>query len=213
MFQKDKAERARALAETAQLHMLRYRMNPHFLFNTLNTIRALIAENKSSAKAMITELSEYLRYSLVSRNYENVPLKEEIESVCHYFNIQKMSYEYKLNFDFDVDPAAEEYPIISFLLHPLFENAVRFGLCTSPLPLQVLIRARLHQGGLQVEVINSGSWIKPEEEKKDPLIARGLDNVRRRLADAYPGKHHFEILERDGSVQARLSIDANIRRP
>jgi LytS/YehU family sensor histidine kinase len=213
MFQKDKAERARALAETAQLHMLRYRMNPHFLFNTLNTIRALIAENKSSAKAMITELSEYLRYSLVSRNYENVPLKEEIESVCHYFNIQKMSYEYKLNFDFDVDPAAEEYPIISFLLHPLVENAVRFGLCTSPLPLQVLIRARLHQGGLQVEVINSGSWIKPEEEKKDPLIARGLDNVRRRLADAYPGKHHFEILERDGSVQARLSIDANIRRP
>jgi Histidine kinase len=212
MFQKEKAEKARALAETAQLHMLRYRMNPHFLFNTLNSIRALIAENKAFAKTMITELSEYLRYSLVSRNYDNVPLKEEIESVRHYFNIQKMRYEYKLNFDFDIDPAAEEYPIISFLLHPLVENAVRFGLCTSPLPLQVLIRAKFHQGTIQIDIINSGSWIKPAEEKKDPPIPRGLDNVRRRLADAYPGKHHFEVLEMDGTVQARLSIETNIRR-
>ena len=213
MVQKDKAEKARALAETAQLHMLRYRMNPHFLFNTLNSIRALIAENRTSAKTMVTELSEYLRYSLVSGNYASVPLKEEIESVRHYFNIQKMRCEHRLDFDFDIDPAAEEYPIISFLLHPLVENAVGYGLSTSPRPLEVLVRAKRQAGALQIEIINSGSWVKPGAERGDPLILRGLDNVRRRLADAYPGKHHFEILETDGTVQARLSIDANMRRP
>ena len=103
MIQKDKADKAEALAQTAQLQLLRYRMNPHFLFNTLNSIRALISEDKTSAKSMITELSEYLRYSLVSKNYENVPLKDEMESVRHYFVIQKMRYENKLDVSFDVD--------------------------------------------------------------------------------------------------------------
>ena len=124
MIQKERTEKANALAQAAQLQMLRYRMNPHFLFNALNSIRALISESKSSAKRMVTELSEYLRYSLVSRNHEDVPLKEEMESVRHYFNIQKMRYENKLEISYDIDQAVEEFPIISYLLHPLAENAV-----------------------------------------------------------------------------------------
>ena len=207
MIQKERTEKANALAQAAQLQMLRYRMNPHFLFNALNSIRALISESKSTAKRMVTELSEYLRYSLVSRNHENVPLKEEMESVRHYFNIEKMRYENKLEIGYDIDPAVEEFPIISYLIHPLAENAVKHGMRTSPMPLQIQITAKAHQGNLHIEVRNSGAWIEPAEEKKDIVIRTGLDNVRQRLVESYPGRHQFEIFEKERFVHARLIIE------
>jgi two-component system LytT family sensor kinase len=210
--QKERTEKAKALVQTAQLQMLRYRLNPHFLFNTLNSIRALIPDDKTSAKSMITELSEFLRYSLVSKNYENVPFKDEIESVRHYFNIQKMRYENKLDVSFEVDPAAEEYPVASFLLYPLAENAVKHGLRTSPLPLQIRIWAGVRQGCLEVEIVNSGSWVKDPGPDSNHVIGQGLDNVRRRLAESYPEKHHLDILEKDGSVHIKLSIQNDMRR-
>jgi len=212
LVQKDKADKANALAQTAQLQMLRYRMNPHFLFNTLNSIRALISENKASAKSMITELSDYLRYSLVSRNYENVPLRDEIESLRHYFIIQKMRYEHKLDVSFDIDPVAEDYPIASFLIHPLAENAVKHGMHTSPLPLKIQISAHVDHGLLRIDVINSGSWIEPSGQDGGRVIGKGLENVRQRLADAYPGQHHFEIIEKEHFVHVRLAIGKDIRR-
>jgi two-component system LytT family sensor kinase len=212
MIQKERTEKANALAQAAQLQMLRYRMNPHFLFNALNSIRALISEDKSSAKRMVTELSEYLRYSLVSRNHENVPLKEEMESIRHYFKIQKMRYENKLEVSFEIDPAVEEYPIVSYIIHPLAENAVKHGMRTSPMPLKIQIMAKDHQGSLYIEVRNSGTWIEPSNEKKEIVVGTGLDNVRRRLVESYPERHHFEIFEKEGFVHARLAIEKEIGR-
>ena len=212
MIQKERTEKAKALAQAAQLQMLRYRMNPHFLFNSLNSIRALISENKSSAKSMVTELAEYLRYSLVSRNHETVPLKEEMESVRHYFNIQKMRYENKLEVLFDIDTAVEEFPIVSYLLHPLAENAVKHGMRASPMPLKIQIMAKAPQGSLHIEIRNTGTWIEPENKKNETVIHTGLDNVRQRLAESYPEKHQFEISEKEGFVQARLIITKDIRR-
>jgi two-component system LytT family sensor kinase len=205
--QKERTEKAMALAQTAHLHMLRYRISPHFLFNALNSIRALIAENKTAAKSMVTELSEYLRYSLLSRNYENVPLREEIESLRHYLNIQKMRYENKLDVSFAVDPAVEEFPIASFLLHPLAENAVKHGLSTSPLPLRIRVQAGSQQGNLYVQVSNSGSWIDAAGGRKAAAVSSGLAIVRQRLADAYPGRHRFEVTAAEGIVRARLVIE------
>jgi len=206
MARREQTEQAQALTQAAQLHMLRYRMNPHFLFNALNSIRALIAEDRTAAKNMVTELSEFLRYSLVSKNYKNVPFKDELESVRHFFNIQKVRYENKLDISFHIDPAVEEFPIASFLLHPLAENAVRYGMRTSPLPLNILVKAESCPEGLQVEICNSGSWIEPSEESHASGLARGLDYVRRRLAEAYPKNHRFEIFEKENAVHARLFI-------
>ena len=158
---------------------------------------------------MVTELSDYLRYSLVSRNYSNVPLRDELESIHHYFNIQKIRYENKLDVSFDIEPGAEEFPILSFLLHPLAENAVKYGLRTSPMPLKVLICARVHQGILQIDIINSGSWIKISDQERISSIGSGLNNVSQRLKDAYSGKHHLEILEEEGFVHIRLTIEKN----
>ncbi len=209
--QKERTEKAKALAQAAQLQMLRYRLNPHFLFNSLNSIRALIAEDKTAAKTMVTELSEFLRYSLVSKNYKNVPLRDEVDSVRHYFNIQKMRYEKKLEVAFDIDPAAEEYPILSFLIHPLAENAVKHGLRTSPLPLRIRIAARALDGRLQIEVVNSGSWTEAAGQRTDHTLATGLENVRQRLAEAYPHKHQLDIFEKEGFVHARLVLEKDVR--
>lgn len=212
MIQKERTEKANALAQAAQLQMLRYRMNPHFLFNALNSIRALISESKSSAKKMVTELSEYLRYSLVSRNHENVSLKEEMESLYHYFNIQKMRYENKLEVSFDINPSVEEFLIVSYLIHPLAENAVKHGMSSSPMPLKIQITAEAHQGSLCIEVRNSGTWIETTDKRNDTVIHSGLDNVRRRLVESYPGRHHFEIFEKEHFVHARLVIEKEIGR-
>lgn len=206
MARKERTEQAQALAQAAQLHMLRYRLNPHFLFNALNSIRALIAEDRGAAKNMVTELSEFLRYSLVSKNYKNVPFRDELESVRHFFNIQKVRYENKLDISFQIDPAVEEFPVASYLLHPLAENAVRYGMRTSPMPLNIQVKAESCPEGLQVEIRNSGSWIEPPAENHASGLARGLDYVRRRLEEAYPGNHRFEIFEKENAVHARLFI-------
>jgi LytS/YehU family sensor histidine kinase len=89
--------------------MLRYQINPHFLFNTLNAIRALVEENEKQAREMITELSEFLRYSLISSQYDNVPLSEEIDAIRHYFAIEKRRYENKLEVALEVSPLAEDF--------------------------------------------------------------------------------------------------------
>ena len=206
MARKEQTERDQALAQAAQLQMLRYRMNPHFLFNALNSIRALIAEDRTAAKRMVTELSEFLRYSLISKNYKNVPFRDELESVRHFFNIQKVRYENKLNVSFHIDPAVDDFPIVSFLLHPLAENALRYGMRTSPLPLNIQVMAEACPEGLQVEISNSGSWIEPSEQKQSSGLVRGLDYVRQRLAEAYPENHRFEIFEKENAVHARLVI-------
>jgi len=206
--QKTQTERAHALAQRAQLQMLRYQLNPHFLFNSLNSIRALISENKKNAKAMITELSEFLRYSLLSENLMEVPLKQEIDAIQHYYAIEKRRFESKLDIHFEIEPRAEEFPIISFLIHPLVENAIKYGMRTSNLPLQIWIRATFVDHTLCVEVTNTGHWIESNQGLKQPgdSTGTGLENVRRRLESAYAQNYCFKIDKLPEHVTVRFEI-------
>lgn len=203
-----RTEKANALAQAAQLQMLRYQLNPHFLFNALNSIRALIDEDTKNAKRVITELSEFLRYSLISKTYADVPLSHELEAIGHYFAIEKIRYEDKLEVKFEIDPLAEDYPVLSFLIHPLIENAIKYGMQTSPLPLKIRVQAMVNNGNLQVEVSNTGKWIEPLEAKASHQngTGTGLENVRRRLENAFPNRHRFEIAEENGAVHILLEI-------
>jgi LytS/YehU family sensor histidine kinase len=206
--QKERMEKANSLAQDAQLQMLRYQLNPHFLFNSMNSIRALIDEDENKAREMITELSEFLRYSLDSKDYSNVPLKNEIEAIKHYFAIQKKRYEDKLEVVYDIEPKAGDYPVLSFLIHPLVENAVKYGMRTSPLPLIIHLKAKTRGGDLMIEVCNTGKWIEPAQEEKQGFVSTGtgLDNVRRRLENAFPHRHRFEVFEKEGKVHVQLEI-------
>jgi sensor histidine kinase YesM len=205
--QKIRTEQANRMAQSAQLQMLRYQLNPHFLFNSLNSIRALIDEDKEHARQMITELSEFLRYSLISKNFKDVPLSDELDAIRHYFAIEKIRYEDKLDVAFEIEPLAEEYPVLSFLIHPIVENAIKYGMKTSPMPLKIRIKAKVVDDTLFVDVCNTGTWVEPQTHEGDESsTGTGLENIRQRLENAFPGKHNLSVEHPEGYVHVKLDI-------
>src|SRR5206468_3138547 len=131
---------------------------PHFLFNALNSLRALIGEDSCKAREMVTELSGFLRYSLLPASVADVALGEELASLRQYLAIEQIRFERALDVTFSVEPAAERYRVPSFLLHPLAENAIKFGVRTSPMPLRLRVSARVAGNGLLIEMANTGAW-------------------------------------------------------
>lgn len=203
--ERDRMKQAIALAQQAQLQMLRYQLNPHFLFNTLNSARALIDENVENARALITELSEFLRYSLQSSNKTNVTVGEEMNAMHLYLSIEKRRYEDKIIINFEIDPSTEKITFPSFLLHPLVENALKHGMQTTTLPLIITLKSEMIDGWLKISVINSGKLI---QEKPDRLNGRGvgLMNVRSRLEEKFHEHQRFSLFEQDGFVYSVIEI-------
>ena len=214
-LQKERTQQANTLAQTAQLKMLRYQLNPHFLFNALNSVRALVDENQKQAKEMITELSEFLRYSLISKNFSDVPLKQELEAIRHYLRIEKKRYEENLIIEYQINPLAEEYPVLSFLIHPIVENAIKYGMQTSPMPLQILLKAEVSKQTLALEICNSGYWVEENSEQGMPNqgTGTGLKNIKQRLENAYPGRYFFKIMKTTGNVCVRIEITKEAIKP
>jgi two-component system, LytTR family, sensor kinase len=206
--ERERAIRAVALAKEAQLEMLRYQLQPHFLFNALNSLRALIVENPSRAREMVTELSGFLRYSLLPAGSSEVALGEEIASIRRYLAIEQVRFEERLQVVFEIDPAAETRRVPSFLLHPLAENAVKYGVRTSPAPARLRVAAHAEGDTLRIEIANTGRWYEgPSSEATfDGGAGVGLANVRQRLEHLYPGRHRFEVAQDDGWVRARIEI-------
>lgn len=202
--------RTQALARQAQLQMLRYQLNPHFLFNSLNSIHALIREEPDRAEEVVEELSDFLRSSLLSGTLSEVPLRDEIAVIHSYLTIEQLRFEDKLEVEFRVDPEAESFLLPSFLVHPLVENAIKHGMKTSAKPLRLRLEASLEHQGLRVRVSNSGALIETNGSETTGI---GLANIRERLEVAYPERHSFEISEHEGWVHATISIEASERSP
>jgi two-component system LytT family sensor kinase len=196
---------AEALANHAQLDMLRYQLNPHFLFNALNSIRASIDEDSQRAKRMVTEFSEFLRYSLLNDNSALVELREEIEAIKNYLAIEKIRFEDKLDVTYDLEPAAEKCQLPGFLIHPLVENAVKHGMTNNSGPLKICIAARMRDGRLVVEIANTGRLdSRPQTNGGGTHI--GLRNVRERLAKLYPDKSSFSLRQDGDWIRATIEM-------
>ena len=216
--QREQALRAAAAARDAQLRMLAYQLNPHFLFNTLNSIRALINEDGQRARDMVTALSGYLRYALLERPLHVALLEEEVASVRGYLSIEKVRFEERLDARLDVDPAALRCEVPAFLLNPLVENAVKHGTGgTADAPLVLRVQARLVEPDrLRVTVENTGGWVDGRNTTTgagdDGLPGGvGLANVRARLAALHPGDHRIEIEDADGYVRVVVELPARFR--
>jgi hypothetical protein len=201
--ERERAVRIETLVRQSRIQMLRYQLNPHFLFNALNSVRALIDENPAHAQSMVTELAEFLRYSLLTRDAGDAPLSRELRALRHYFAIEKKRYEDKLQVEFHADPAAEEYPVIPFLVHPLVENAVKYGMRTSRMPLRIRVAASASEDRLRIEVFNTGRWIVPGSGSG---TGTGLSNVRQRLQALFPGRHGFRIDPEADGVRIRIDL-------
>ena len=198
--QRERLLRSEALAQQARLRMLRFQLNPHFLFNALNSIGALAGEAPHRIQRMVAELSGFLRYSLLDPERLEVPLGEEIRAVAQYLEVEKVRFEDDLDVHVDVDPAAAERVVPAFLVLPLVENAIKHGRRTSPMPLRVHVEGRIEADALILEVQNTGRWAGAAG------TGTGLRNLQERLAAHYPWRHRFDVYEEGGSVHARIRI-------
>lgn len=203
--ERERAEKSDLLAQSAQLQMLRYQVNPHFLFNSFSSLRALIRSDTNKAEAMVGKLSEFYRYTLLTKNSAEVPLINEIDAITHYAEIEKIRFEDKIDFEFRITPLAEEYPVPNFLLHPLVENAIKYGMKTSEMPLRIKIYAEVKNGKLYLTTMNSGKWI-PQNESQVYGTGTGLSNIKSRLEYSFPGNNKFEVVEEEGYVKIKIEI-------
>lgn len=204
--QKEYTLQATALASEAQLQMLRYQLNPHFLFNAMNSIRALIDEDRSKARNIVTQLSDFLRFSLTTHKKDKVTLGEEFEAVYNFVEIQKIRYEDMIDISVNLDDNAKDVLVPSFLVHPLVENAVKYGMKTSNLPLRIDVNAYFSDEFLNIEVANSGklnsSAVPPNES-----TGTGIYNIKERLHLFYKDQYKFKLTSRNGDVQAKIKIN------
>ena len=197
---------ARLAGEKAQLEMLRYQLNPHFLYNALNSIRALIFTSGESAAEMVTRLSEFCRRTLSQHTEGLVPVEEEIEMIRNYLDIEQARWQEGLVTSVEISPAALTEPIPQFLLLPLVENAIKYGGRTSPDVLQVNIRILFENGVLLCEVANTGRWLERGATTVRESTGIGLDNLRQRLTTYYGAGAVMESREQAGWVLVRLRL-------
>jgi len=207
--ERKRSEEALNLAQKAQLQMLRYQLNPHFLFNSLNSIKALVEEDKTSAKTMITELSDFLRYSLMDKDVAFRPLKEELDALKLYLSIEKKRFEEKIQISYNISDDANNKQVLSFLLHPIIENAIKYGMRSTELPLKIDISSFIENNSLVIEICNSGKWIEKDEGEGHYGTGTGLDNVKKRLANAYVNAYQFEINKEDNSVCVKIVMKSD----
>ena len=185
--------KAETIAHEAQLEMLRYQLNPHFLFNTLNAISALVKIKKTSmANSMIVQLSDFLRYSLDTDPVKRVSLEKELEALKLYLNIEKTRFGDRLEMKFDIEPSANNVLVPSLILQPLIENAVKYAIAPTETGGVISISARLDGQHLVVEIADTGPGIK---EVTDELQSRGigLRNTVDRLQEFYGDSYSFKL--------------------
>ncbi len=203
---------ARLAGEKAQLEMLRYQLNPHFLYNALNSIRALIFTSAESAAEMVTRLSEFCRRTLSQHTEGLVPVAEEIEMIRNYLDIEQARWQSGLITRVEVDPAAQTEPLPQFMLLPLVENAIKYGGRTSPGVLQVRINVSFEHGILICEVSNTGRWLDRGTTPYRESTGIGLENLRQRLTTFYGAGAVMETREQNGWVVARLRLPRSLLR-
>ncbi len=195
--------RLRAATQTAELRALRYQVNPHFLFNTLNSISALVMSGKrEDAEAMILNLSTFFRSSLASEPTDDVPLADEIAVQKLYLEIEAVRFPERLRTTFEIEPAASGACVPGLILQPLIENAVKYGVAPARRPVQICVRARVNGDKLEVTVSDDGDGARAANG-----TGVGLRNVRDRLTARFGDAAWLTVGKRaEGGFTAMLTL-------
>ncbi|MFT3978015.1 MAG: histidine kinase [Sphingomonas bacterium] len=190
----DQMQHLETQASSAQLAMLRYQLNPHFLFNTLNSISTLVLLKQTErANAMLSRLSSFLRYTLINEPTAHVTLAQEVETLKLYLEIEKMRFEDRLRPEFEIDPNAEKARLPSLLLQPMVENAIKYAVTPQEEGAEIRIAARLAGDRVQITVSDTGPGLQATKNRPSLSTGVGIANIRERLAQAYGADHRFEI--------------------
>ena len=197
--QSDQLLRLEAQATSAQLTMLRYQLNPHFLFNTLNSISTLVLLKETEpANAMLSRLSSFLRFTLVNEASAMVTVDQEVETLKLYLDIEKMRFEERLRARFDIADSARSGLVPSLLLQPLVENAVKYAVTPKEEGADITITASRIGSRLRLSVSDTGPGLQQGRNQETSSTGVGMVNIRERLSQAYGEDHRIDVLSNPG---------------
>lgn len=188
-------------ANTAQLEMLRYQLNPHFLFNTLNSISTLVLLRQTErANAMLSRLASFLRYSLVGEREGMATIAQEAEALKLYLDIERTRFEDRLRTRFDIEPRVMDARLPSLLLQPIVENAIKYAVTPSEDGADIVVDARQMGDRLVITIADTGPGLASSAaagigEAAVPGTNVGIANIRERLVQAYGADHRFELAD------------------
>lgn len=219
--QQDQMLRLQAAATSAQLTMLRYQLNPHFLFNTLNSISTLVLMKQTEkATEMLSRLSSFLRYTLINEAEAKVTVAQEVETLKLYLEIEKMRFEERLRPRFEISPDAKKGLIPSLLLQPLVENAIKYAVTPKEDGAEILVTAQLVGEKLRILVADTGPGLSAGPPGRIAALdgvtstGVGMANTRERLMQAYGEDQRFEhSLREGGGFEVLIELPYQIKKP
>lgn len=197
-----------ALKNEIELNNLKSQLNPHFIFNALNSIRALVDENPSKSKDAITQLSHILRSSLVINRERLTSFKEEFHTVRDYLDLETIRFEERLRTKFDIDPKSKNFAVPPLMIQTLVENGIKHGISKLKKGGMISLETEVHDTVLNIKIRNNGQLIN---KKLNSRKGFGLDNTRQRLKLLYGNKATFTIFNEDNNtVLTELNLPQKI---
>ncbi len=196
-----------SLVKEAELHALKSQINPHFLFNSLNSISSLTMTDPARAQEMVINLSQLMRYSLKHDQKENVTFREELENNKLYLNIEKVRFGSKLNPVFEIEENCFDAEIPNMILQPLYENAIKYGVYEAIETVDVITRCECNNELLKITISNT--FDAEAQIKKGEGI--GLKNIRERLQVIYGNPHFLQIRSNKNKFTVTLTIPQNYK--
>ena len=197
-----------AAVKDYELKTLKSQLNPHFMFNAMNSIRALIEEDPESAKVAITKLSNILRYSLQMERVERVPLEDEVETVKNYLDLERIRFEDRLRYKLDIERSTQKIEIPPMMVQTLIENGIKHGIAKRTEGGEIQLKSKMMTTSngpkLKIEIRNSGHF---SEEKLKSSNGFGVSNTKHRLSLLFGDDAHFTIQNENGNtVLAEVEI-------
>src|SRR6185503_20946780 len=192
----------------AQLQALKMQLHPHFLFNTLNSISALLDEDVDAADQMLARLGDLLRMTLENSGAQDVTLQEELEFLRCYLEIEQVRFHDRLTVNMHIEPETLEATIPNLILQPIVENAIKHGIVSQIAPGRIEISARRTNDTLQLQVKDNGPELNPGEPPGSRVKeGLGLANTRARLEQMYQATHRFEMRDApEGGLQVTIEV-------
>jgi LytS/YehU family sensor histidine kinase len=201
-----RGSRMEAQLAQAQLQALRMQLHPHFLFNTLNAVSALMHRDLDAAERMLARLSDFLRLTLETGGAHEVPLRQELDFLRRYLEIEQTRFADRLDVRVDVEPVTLDARVPNLILQPLVENAIRHGVARSSAAGRIEIAAHRRNGSLLLEVRDDGPGL-PEGADRPEREGVGLTNTRARLRQLYGATSHLTLANRrEGGLHVTLTL-------
>ena len=209
--ERERSLKAEAAAHQAQLEALRYQINPHFLFNSLNAVSTLVTERRNDeAVRMLSRVSDFLRLTLTAPVGDEIALADEVDYVRQYLDIERVRFGERLRTEIDVAPDVWEAAVPAFVLQPLIENAVRYAVAPRESGGAISLEARRTGDTLRVSIIDDGPGVR-DDARANGAGRIGLTNARDRLRQLYGDRGRLELINATGGG-TRASIEIPFRR-